>query len=197
MFYCGGFNYLEYFYWKNREQSNSDVYLPKDINNKYHSFFYNTYNINYENIEKELYENRKLDQTIPSLYFRGYLWDFRQNLLNGLAIEDSIIVDKNLENNNLNYEEYLKDLSQYRTALSLPGGTEVCNRDIECFAIGVPVIRPLLTTNYPDPLIPNYHYIPCYDTYKYYEGYPVVLNPEAFQESLNDCWNRIKYNDEY
>lgn len=197
MFYCGGFNYLEYFYWKKYNQNNSDVYLPLDIEHKYYSFFYGPYNINHENIETELYDSRKIQDTIPNLYFRGYLWDFRRGLVDGLDIPDSLILDKNLEDNNLNYNEYLRDLSQYRAALSLPGGTEMCNRDIECFSIGVPVIRPLLTVNYPDPLLPNYHYIPCYDTYKYYEGYPVVLNSKAFQESLNDCWNRVKYNEEY
>lgn len=197
MFYCGGFNYLEYFYWKKYSENNPDVSLPSDIEHKYHSFFYAPYNINHEHIETELYNSRKIQDTIPYLYFRGYLWDFRQRLVDGLVMQDSVIVDKNTENNNLNYDEYLRDLSQYRAALSLPGGTEVCNRDVECFAIGVPVIRPLLTVNYPDPLLPNYHYIPCYDTYKYYEGYPVVLNSQAFQESLSDCWNRVKHNDEY
>lgn len=197
IFYCGGFNYLEYFYWKQYNLNNSDVYLPSDIENKYYSFFYGTYNINYEETETILYNNRNLTNAIPSLCFRGHLWDFRKSLIDKLNLQDIIIVDKNTDNNNLNYSEYLTDLSQYKAALSLPGGTEICNRDIECFSIGVPVIRPLLTVNYPDPLLPNYHYIPCYDTYKYYEGYPVVLNSKAFQDSLIDCWNRVKNNDEY
>ncbi|MGA1049738.1 MAG: hypothetical protein ACO3UU_17170, partial [Minisyncoccia bacterium] len=107
------------------------------------------------------------------------------------------IIDKNSNNHNLSYRDYLQELSQYRCALSLPGGTEVCNRDIECFAVGVPVIRPYLNIQYPDPLIPNYHYISCYMDCKYWSGSPSYLDNDVFAVYLQDYWNRIKDNFEY
>ncbi|MFM7796489.1 MAG: hypothetical protein ACKO7N_06980, partial [Candidatus Nitrosotenuis sp.] len=106
------------------------------------------------------------------------------------------ILDKN-NNYNLTYIDYLKDLSSYRCALSLPGGTEVCNRDIECFGIGVPVIRPFLNIQYPDPLIPNYHYISCYHDCKYWDGNPNYISYKDFACYLENYWNRIKNNFEY
>ena len=92
---------------------------------------------------------------------------------------------------------YREELKKYRCALSLPGGTEVCNRDIECFSIGVPVIGPALSVSYPDPLIPNYHYISCYDSCKYWDGYPTYLSYSDFQQSLQDCWSRVREDIDY
>lgn len=197
MFYCGGFNYLEYFYWKNTEYHNKDVYLPEDITTKYNSFFYGPYNTNYEHIEKDIYNNYDIENSLSQLYFRGYLWDFRSEMIKDISEQDILIIDKNAINSNLNYREYLKDLTKYRAALSLPGGTEICNRDIECFSVGVPVIRPLLSVNYPDPLIPNYHYISCYNDCRYWDGHPSYLSYNDFQKSLVDTWNKVKNNIKY
>jgi hypothetical protein len=110
----------------------------------------------------ELYDNKENNEKINSLFFRGYLWDFRKEMVENIDREDIVIIDKNYNNQNLLYTEYLDELSNYSCALSLPGGTEICNRDIECFGIGVPVIRPFVQTAYPEPLIPNYHYINCF-----------------------------------
>lgn len=197
MFYCGGFNFLEYFYWRNYELHNDDVYLPLDIQNKYCSFFYNPYNTNHINDEQFIYQNYDINNAIPKLYFRGYMWDFRKDMVQHISQDDILIIDKNIDTNNLDYIEYLQDLTKYRAALSLPGGTEICNRDMECFSVGIPVIRPLLTTTYPEPLIPNYHYISCYDNAKYWDGNPSYNSYKDFSESLVDCWNKIKSNIEY
>lgn len=197
MFYCGGFNFLEYFYWKNLEVNNPDVYLPHDIDNKYYSFFYSPYHTNHEESIHKIYNSYNIEKSLPILYFRGYMWDFRKQMINNLNNSDILIIDKNNDNNNLNYNDYLTDLTNYRAALSLPGGTEVCNRDIECFSVGVPVIRPHLITNYPDPLVPNYHYISCYNNCSYWHGNPSYLSYDHFSEYLKDYWDKIKNNTEY
>lgn len=197
MFYCGGFNYLDYFYWKDYNWHNNDVYLPEDIANRYSSFFYGPYNTNYENIENYIYDNYNIEKTLPQLYFRGYMWDFRDRMIKEINQEDILIIDKNQNDNNLDYKDYLENLTHYRAALSLPGGTEVCNRDIECFSVGVPVIRPTLSVNYPDPLIPNYHYISCYDYCKYWDGDASYLSYSDFQKSLIDTWDKVKNNTPY
>jgi hypothetical protein len=196
-FYCGGFNYMDYFNWKYLQKDNADVYLPYNIDTIYQSFFYGPYYANRDTDVDEIYNLDNIKQSIPQLSFRGYMWDFRQDMLDDLNDESITIIDKNSTNNNLNYIEYLQDLTKYRCALSLPGGTEICNRDIECFSIGVPVIRPNLSINYPDPLIANYHYISCYDNCKYWSGNPTYLSYKDFQESLKDCWHRVRDNLEY
>ena len=194
-FYPGGFNYLEYFYFKNLEKSNQDINCPKNISNIYYSFFYPTHNQSDEIYIKELYEARNIKYSIPELYFHGCLWDFRQSMIDNITDTSISVSDKSSKN--LDYHNYLNYISHYRCCLSLPGGTEVCNRDIECFSVGVPVIRPTLSVQYPDPLIPNYHYISCYDSCKYWDGHPSYLSYNDFQESLQDCWHRVKDNTEY
>jgi hypothetical protein len=116
----------------------------------------------------------------------------------GIDRDDILIFDKNQNNQNLNYISYLKEMKKYLVSLSLPGGTEVCNRDIESFSIGVPVIRPHLQINYPDPLIPNYHYINCYHYCDYSkDGNPKYLSHKDFQENLLRTWDKVKDNKEY
>jgi hypothetical protein len=117
-------------------------------------------------------------------------------MVENISDDSVLILDKN-QNHNLNYIDYLKDMGQYRCALSLPGGTEICNRDVECFGIGIPVIRPFVDTNYPDPLISNYHYINCYADCKYWDGVPSYVSYKDFTDNLLNCWNRIKDNMEY
>lgn len=196
-FYSGGFNYSDYFYFKVSQKNNIDLNLPYNIDQIYNSFFYGPYYTDYDSEVDIIYNDDQLRNSDNKLIFRGYMWDFRKEMTNALRDTSIIITDKNINNNGLNYLEYMKDLKKYRCALSLPGGTEVCNRDIECFSIGVPVIRPTLSVQYPDPLIPNYHYISCYDSCKYWNGNPSYLSYKDFQESLQDCWSRVRDDFEY
>lgn len=198
-FYAGGFNFFDYFNFKLSEENNSDVYLPLNITDIYKSFYYIPYSDKYEILKKELYKSRNNKKTESILYFRGYMWDFRQSLVNGIKKTSDIkIIDKNKKIKDLmSYDDYLKDISKYRCALSLPGGTEICNRDIECFGIGVPVIRPHLDIHYPSPLIPNYHYISCYHDCKYLDGNPNYINKKEFQKYLIYYWDKIKNNFDY
>ena len=195
-FYAGGFNYLDYFNFKKVSKNNKDVEFPDDIDNVYNSFFYNPYfDCCYDNIGK-IYENRNPKHN--KLFFRGWMLDFRKKMTEGLNREDILVIDKNLNKQNLKYLDYLNEMSEYLVSLSLPGGTEICNRDIECFAIGVPVLRPNLQINYPDPLIPNYHYISCYHSCDYTNnGNPEYVSYEDFKKNLLYTWDMVKNNDEY
>jgi hypothetical protein len=56
-------------------------------------------------------------------------------------------------------EEYFKEIVNYKVALSIGGVGELCYRDIECMALGVPLLRFQYQTSLFVPLIPNYHYI--------------------------------------
>lgn len=198
-FYAGGFNFFDYFHFMMVEKNNTDVNLPSNITDIYRSFYYNPFSDKHDELKTELYQARNNKNTKDILYFRGYMWDFRKAMVSGMKKYDSVLViDKNKNKNCLlNYDEYLKDIGQYRCSLSLPGGTEICNRDIECFGIGVPVIRSHLDINYPEPLIPNYHYINCYHDCKYLDGNPYYANPKEFQTYLMYYWEKVRNNFEY
>ena len=47
----------------------------------------------------------------------------------------------------------------FEVAFSVAGRGEICYRDIECMAMGIPLIRFEFTSEFHEPLIPNYHYI--------------------------------------
>ena len=196
-FYPGGFNYIDYFNFKFKEQKNPDIECPSTIDSIYQSFFYGPYESGSLDDIDTIFKSRNIHTSIPTLYFRGYVWDFRKQMIEHIKDKSILILDKNIDNNNLNYIDYLKDLSTSRAALSLPGGTEICNRDIECFAVGVPVIRPYLDISYPEPLISNYHYINCYIDCKYWDGHPSYLCYSDFAKSLEYYWNQVKENTEY
>jgi hypothetical protein len=196
-FYCGGFNYIDYFNFRSVEADNPDIDCPLNITNKYHSFFYAPYYDSFYKEINEIYTQRNVKQTRDLLHFRGYMWHFREDMVRTISDPSIRIIDKNKESNNLNYLEYLKELSENRSALSLPGGTEICNRDIECFAVGVPVLRPHLDINYPDPLISNYHYVNCFHACKYWDGNPWYLQYENFGDYVEYYWNLIKNNYDY
>lgn len=57
------------------------------------------------------------------------------------------------------FEPYANNLINYELALSLAGRGEICYRDIECMAIGIPMIRFEYLSEFSVPLIPNYHYV--------------------------------------
>jgi len=59
----------------------------------------------------------------------------------------------------LNPVQYFHDLIQHKVGLSLPGIGELCYRDLEYMAIGLPMLRFDYEHPLNPPLIPNYHYI--------------------------------------
>lgn len=197
-FYPGGFNFLDYFTFKSHTKNNFDLEFPIDIESVYEPFYYGPYfDCCYDEMSN-LYQIRNNFEKIHKLFFRGWMWDFRKNMTDGLNQEDILIIDKNIDNENFEYVEYLNEISKYKACLSLPGGNEVCNRDIECFAVGVPVIRPALNVNYVDPLIPNYHYISCYDFCDYtIDGHAKYQSYDDFKKNLVNTWNKVKNDDEY
>jgi len=197
-FYSGGFNFLDYFNFKQISKTNQDLLFPENINSTYNSFYYGPYFDHYYDKMQLIYDNKKNFEKIDKLYFRGWLWDFRKEMVKNINREDILIIDKNQKNQNLDYEIYLNETSKYIASLSLPGGNEICNRDIECFGIGVPVIRPSLNIQYEDPLIPNYHYISCYHFCDYSDrGNPNYVSFEDFKKNLLFTWDKIKNNKEF
>jgi len=196
-FYTSGFNYLDYF---NFTAKHSEVKFPKDITKTYQQIYYGPFMNKDMGLMTELYKNR--NPTKQKMIFRGWLQDFRKKMVVGIKDNKEIDIfdvrDPNAnKSSKLSYELYLKDMSDYTCSLSLPGATEICNRDIESFGIGLPVIRPLLHTKYENPLIPNFHYISCYEDCKYWNGTPYYPSFKEVGEYAAVYWNMVKNNEEY
>jgi hypothetical protein len=56
-------------------------------------------------------------------------------------------------------EKYFDDVINYKVGLSVAGRGELCYRDIEYMALGIPFLRFEYNTKLNPNLIPNYHYI--------------------------------------
>lgn len=195
-YYCGSFNYVDYFSFKQKKQNNSDVGFPENIKKTYSSFFYGPYfDSHYDELEN-IYNNRKTQTLIKKIKFRGFMWDHRKKMTDGLNSEEFIVIDKNVNNQSLNYFDFLKDTANYACTVSLPGNTNICNRDMECFGIGVPVLRPNIDVMVEEPLYPDYHYLSFYHAPKYWDGHCWYLDYKDFQNHLEYYWNTIKNNDE-
>jgi hypothetical protein len=57
------------------------------------------------------------------------------------------------------FENYANNLITHKVALSVAGRGELCYRDIECMAMGIPIIRFEYFSKLNPELVPNYHYI--------------------------------------
>ena len=106
-------------------------------------------------IDYDLYYNYRKKKTnlIPKMFFKGL--DGYRPILN------HINKDYLSENNKVPVEIYFNELIDYKMVFSV-GGTangDICYRDIECMAVGVPIIKFEFVTTLNPGLIPNYHYI--------------------------------------
>ncbi|MFK7830144.1 MAG: hypothetical protein AB8B57_10230 [Congregibacter sp.] len=98
--------------------------------------------------------------TIPKAYFRGVKNRARE-CLETLQSDNDFAVNMGTftANNKLSETDYFAELLGYRVALSVPGAGDMCHRDIECFAMGIPVLRPRFSCELMYP-IPDDCYIP-------------------------------------
>jgi len=106
-------------------------------------------------VDLEYYYNIRKEKTDlnPKLFFKGNT-EYRP------IIEH---IDKEIlsETNKLDNRSYFDILTDYKICLSIGGvaNGDLCYRDVECMAMGVPLLRFDFTTTLNPALIPNYHYI--------------------------------------
>jgi len=127
---------------KNRKYNfkvNNFIYLPKTLLIDYDEY-YNMRKEETEYLDKFIFRGNVMGRgrmTIPMFenneYFTGY--------------------------KGINIKDYYKELTNHKISLSVPGTGELCYRDIECMAIGIPILRYEFLTELNPKLIPNYHYI--------------------------------------
>jgi len=100
------------------------------------------------------YDKRtKINEKIDKLYFRSNLTWYRPILkyFDSNVLEGPECIG--------DFETYINDIIKYKAALSLGGKGEMCYRDIEYMALGIPFIRFEYTNQLNPSLIPNEHYI--------------------------------------
>jgi len=98
-------------------------------------------------------KRKSKEELIPKLFFAG---DTRSRPI--LENIDISIFDKSYSKE---YIEYFDSLIEYKIGLSIGGSAvgDICYRDIEYMALGIPFIKFNYVASLNPPLIPNYHYI--------------------------------------
>lgn len=132
-------------------------YLPSEVKSHVGEYIHKYRPWTYfqaKRFDLEPYYQRRLIETPTDdrLFFRGTSLDDRP-ILN--------YIDKNIITPffPIPMDRYFNDIINHKIALSVDGRGEFCYRDIECFAVGVPILRFDYVSIMDDPLIPNYHYI--------------------------------------
>jgi hypothetical protein len=126
-------------------------HLHGDFINKFSPWIY--FPSNEFDLESKYEERQKITEFIDKFCF----W--------GTSIEDRKILshfDKKYFDGGLPigvFDSYANTVIKYKVALSISGRGEFCYRDIENFAMGIPIIRFEYDNKMANPLIPNYHYI--------------------------------------
>ncbi len=67
-------------------------------------------------------------------------------------------------------EDYFDYAIDFKVGLAIPGTGELCYRDIEYMALGIPFIKIKYVSDLNPPLIPNFHYI-CIDRFETEEDF--------------------------
>jgi hypothetical protein len=90
--------------------------------------------------------------------------------------------------------DYMELAIQHKVGLSIAASYEICHRDIEYMAIGLPMLRLEYINNYDPQIIPNYHYISIGR-----EGFEINPNAdhrggEKYIEAYINKFNEVKNN---
>jgi len=107
--------------------------------------------MDYDKIYK-IRKNIKFDSMIDQAFFRCTTGRGDEFELEKIGLINSRFPVKSLE-------EYLKKAITYKLGLSISGCSEICHRDIEYMAIGLPLMRFEFLNKYNPHLRPNHHYI--------------------------------------
>lgn len=127
---------------KNHVGNNSDIYSPW-------IYFPSTI----DDLESFYIKRKKIDKFVDKIYFRG------TSILDRPIVthfDESILTGYNPIGSP---KTYFEELITHKIGLSIAGRGELCYRDIEYMALGIPFIRFEYITELNPKLIPNYHYI--------------------------------------
>jgi len=153
-------------------------------------FTYNVYSTNTANLIEELYSQRDVTKLEDKFIFRGAMYNEREYLLNNLNNPSFIFTKERI-----GYREYLAEQINNLCALSINGAAEICNRDIELFGLGMPVLRTNLNVKFHNDLIPDVHYISLGNC-EFRESYS-FLNPESLKNNVVKKFEFLTNNRDY
>jgi hypothetical protein len=110
-----------------------------------------TFGIDYS----QFYNRRKLLKNyIDKFYFKGNVNGMQRNSVKLLENTEWFYTGNTSE-----HLKYLNETINYKVGLSIPGIGEICYRDIEYMAMGIPMMKFEYITKMNPELIPDYHYI--------------------------------------
>lgn len=149
-----------------------------------------TFNLNHWNLKRYIYsKNNKL---ISDKMF--FLCGTGRN-------DEQLLLQKNIitkKERNYSYTEYMDMAIKYKIGLSISGGSyEICHRDIEYMAIGLPMLRmEYINPLYPK-LIPNYHYIAVPRKNKLKNPWTDLYGGEEYVEEYEKRFNEVVNDDPF
>lgn len=131
------------------------------------------------NLKDHMWCEGALSKYSPWIYFPSNIFDIdsiyherleKKELINKFYFRGTSMEDRTILNHfnreyfegglpNGVFDDYARDLINYKVALSIAGRGEFCYRDVENFGLGVPIMRFEYVNKMFKPLIPNYHYI--------------------------------------
>lgn len=93
----------------------------------------------------------KCKKEIPSvLYFKGGDYDFRSFMYKDGRVK--------MDNYRVSPKEFIDIISKYAINIDINGAAEISCRTVDAMGLRSALIRPRLTIQYHDPLIPDFHY---------------------------------------
>lgn len=171
---------------------NDLYYAPLNVD--YTPFSYICARSENENIIEKLYAEKSTKKYPDILSFRGYIYGFREYLMQ--TKKYNIIP---IHTSHLPSPKYLAELSGEYLNFSINGAGEICHRDMEILGLGNALFRMKLVGKFHTELIPNYHYIAidCDDIPKniaQYDYWALLHNRiiDRFEEIKTD-YDFIKY----
>jgi len=165
---------------------NPHCIIPDNIYDVLTPFTYYPYCLNTAATIEDLYATRQtLNNLENKIIFRGFMYNEREFLFNSFKNSDKFI----FTNERIGYLEYLSEQINNLCTLSINGAGEICNRDIEFFGMGMPVLRTILNTQLHNELKPDVHYIslgPC----EFRSSY-THINYESYKKILISTFNKV------
>lgn len=104
----------------------------------------------------EKFKNK--EKTINLAYFNGLHYGFRSNVAKFLSNSNKFLIKKK-DVDWLPKEKYYEELSNYRMGFNMDGAAMICYRDIECFGLGILLLREKIRNIFYEPLVEDKHYV--------------------------------------
>lgn len=167
--------------------THEDDFFYKPLEEDFTPFSYLTTRIDTDKVIYELRDTNNRDRVIPAKpMFKGYLYQFRDYLRQ----DDRFHIEKTGDGVHLHYPDYIRHLNKFSINMSLNGAGQICFRDMEILGLGTALFRPKLSSDFYNPLIPDYHYIAVdYDHIKNVR--PLEEYYRQLKELMINKWNEV------